>query len=367
MKRLFEPSYINSLLLKNRFIRSATWTGMAANNGDCTPQLVGLMTRLSKGGVGLIITGHAYVREDGKAGPQQLGIYRDEQIEGFKKMAEGVHENGGKIIVQLSHGGLYAISEFTGQKPLVPSFIAGLSEKQVKIMSIVDINNISEAFAKAATRAVEANLDGIQILAGHGYLLNQFLSPFYNKRNDEYGGNLQNRSRFLLEVIRAIRKVVAPSYPVIIKSNCSDYLENGITLEDSIEIDLLSAKEGVDAIEISGGTLISRKHGPIRRGISTKQKEAYFYNQAKATREKITIPLILVGGIRSYNKAQQLISEGVVDYLALSRPLICEPDLINRWETGNHKKSKCISDNQCFRAALMGKGLYCVHEANKNV
>lgn len=362
MTALFTQTQINGMTLSNRFVRSATWAGMATEDGACTPQLVDLIANLAQGGVGLIITGHAYVRQEGQAGPKQLGVYKDELVPGLQVLVQEVHARGGKIVLQLAHAGFYANFKLTGKTPQSPSQVEGLAKSPRKEMSHRDIQEVVEAFGTAAKRAEKAGFDGIQIHAAHGYLLSQFLSPMFNHRTDEYGGQIHNRARALLEVFQAARDAVGSDYPVLIKLNSQDFVDNGLVLEDSIQVGTLLAKEGIDAIELSGGLLTSPKLGSSRMGITSEGREAYFRDEARAFKEKIPVPLILVGGIRSYQVAELLVETGVADYISMCRPFIREPNLINRWKSGDHRKAQCISDNQCFAPAMAGEGIYCVAE-----
>ncbi|MBT8351440.1 MAG: NADH:flavin oxidoreductase, partial [Deltaproteobacteria bacterium] len=184
LSKLFEPSEINGMRLSNRFVRSATWEGMAGEDGSCTPKLLETVSRLSAGGVGLIITGHAYINKQGQAGEWQLGIYEDRLIPSLQKMTEAVHLNDRKIIAQLAYSGLFADPALTGCPPLAPSVISGVTEHDVQQMTLTDIQNIVESFGQAALRAQKAGFDGVQLHSAHGYLLSQFLSPFFNRRSD---------------------------------------------------------------------------------------------------------------------------------------------------------------------------------------
>ncbi|MBW2616397.1 MAG: NADH:flavin oxidoreductase, partial [Deltaproteobacteria bacterium] len=210
--------------------------------------------------------------------------------------------------------------------------------------------------------AKEAGSDGVQIHAAHGYLLSQSLSPVFNKRSDAYGGSVENRARFLLEVLHGVQAAVGPDFPVLVKMNSQDFLESGLTLDDSLKIGTMLREEGIDAIELSGGTFVSGKLNPSRGGIKSEDKEAYFREAAKLFKENLSVPLILVGGNRSFQLAEQLVNEGYADYISMSRPLIREPDLIKRWESGDLRKAECLSDNQCFGPARAGEGIYCVTE-----
>jgi len=362
MNKPFEPSTINGMKLANRFVRSATWEAMAADDGACTPKLIDLMTGLAKGGLGLIISSHAYVSPEGQAGPWQLGVYSDDLVPGLEAMAKAVHENGGKIVMQLAHAGFFANAKLTGQTPLAPSNVAGFAKSARKEMTVEDIQDVVKSYGAAAKRAQNAGFDGVQVHAAHGYLLSQFLSPAFNRRNDAYGGDIRHRAKAVVEVLRQIRQTVGREYPVLVKMNCRDFIENGLVVEDSLEVGALLESEGIDAIELSGGVLVGGKLSPSRVGIKSEEKEAYFQDDARAFKEKVRVPLILVGGNRSFQVAERLINEGIADYISMSRPLIREPDLINRWRAGDLSKAACVSDNMCFRPALKGEGIYCVTE-----
>jgi 2,4-dienoyl-CoA reductase-like NADH-dependent reductase (Old Yellow Enzyme family) len=320
---------------------------------------------LAQGGVGLIITGHAYVRPEGQAGPWQLGIDRDELVEGLTSMCDAVHRAGGKVVAQLAHAGHFAAKALTGQAPHVVSDFEGLSDSPRHELTRDDIHKLVQGFADAAGRAKAAGFDGVQIHSAHGYLLSQFLSPAYNRRRDAYGGPIENRARVHLEVLVAIRDVVGEDYPVLIKINSEDCLENGLTLEDSIAAAKLLADAGIDAIELSGGTLISGKLSPSRAGINQEDKEAYFKEAAAAYKKAVDVPLILVGGMRSLNVARQTIAAGAADYIAMCRPFIREPGLIKRWQSGDTAPARCKSDNLCFGPAMKGQGILCVVEENE--
>jgi 2,4-dienoyl-CoA reductase-like NADH-dependent reductase (Old Yellow Enzyme family) len=366
MESMFESSRINGLQLANRFIRSATWEGMATEDGKVTPKLIESMSELAKGGVGLIISSHTYVRTEGQAGPWQLGAYSDALIPGLREMTHAVHDNGGKIVMQLAHAGAFANAKLTGQAPMVASLVKDIVESSCREMSASDIQEIANAFAQAAIRAKSAGFDGVQIHSAHGYLLSQFLSPMFNQRDDEYGGDIQNRARALMSVLKKIRTAVGDDYPILIKMNCQDFVENGLVLEDAVQVGQMLAENGIDAIELSGGILTSRKLSPSRAGIKSEDKEAYFQNEAVIFKKKIEVPLIVVGGMRSFSVAERLINEGIADYISMSRPFIREPHLVNRWKNGDFSKAACLSDNLCFGPGRKGLGIYCVTEEREN-
>lgn len=348
---LFDATEINGMSLSNRFVRSATYEGLAAEDGASTPRLTELLVGLASGGVGLIIAGHAFVHPSGRAGPWQLGMHDDAVIEGHRQMTGEVQKAGGKIAAQLAHAGVMVNPAITGQAALDPAKMSG---------SQLDL--VVEAFGRAAGRAKRSGFDAVQIHAAHGYLLSQSLSPYFNSRSDEYGGSIENRGRLLCRVVESIRAAVGPDYPVMIKMNCEDFLKSGLTREDSLEVAKMLQEKGIDAIEVSGGTVLSANRSPSRFGIQTEEKEAYFRQQAREFKEKLNVPIILVGGIRSYTLAQRLVTEGYTDYISLSRPFVREPALISRWRAGDTARATCLSDNLCLGPAIEGKGIYCVVE-----
>ena len=340
MAQLYEQSEINGMVLANRFVRSATWEGMATDNGASTSKLVDLMARLAGGGVGLIITGHTYVRPDGQHSPWQLGVHNDEMIPGLKAMTQVVHENGAKIVLQLGFGGAY------------------LSKSRVAKMTVREFQELATVYGIAAKRAKTAGFDGVQIFAAHGFFLSQLLCPRYNDRTDIYGGSIRNRARALLEVLQSVRNHTGDDYPILVKLNCRDFVENGLTLEDSLQVGMMLEEDGIDAIELSGGLL--NNPNIMQSKIDTEAAEAHFQNEARAFKEKIAVPLILVGGIRSLEVAKGLVEEGVADYISMSRPFIRDPDIVNRWKTGDLQVAECISCNNCFEQIKQGKGVSCV-------
>ena len=340
MDALFEKSEINGMVLSNRFIRSATWAGMATDDGTCTPQLIDLMRALSAGGVGLIITGHAYIRQDGQHSPWQLGIHQDAVIPGLQNLTHAVHEHESKVVLQLGYGGAY------------------LSKSRVRRMSPQDFQGLAEAYGQAALRARKAGFDGVQIFAAHGFFLSQLLCPRYNDRTDDYGGDINSRARGLIEVLDAIRNAVGRDYPVLVKINCRDFVENGLTLEDSVQVARMLEKAGIDAIELSGGLL--NNPNIMRSKIEPEDSKAYFQSEARVFKETIHVPLILVGGIRSYETAKQVVDQGLADYISMSRPFIREPGLIKRWRAGDRREAACISCDNCFEPLKKGEGISCV-------
>ena len=214
MTTIFEETTINGMTLKNRLVRSATWDGMANPDGRPTPKMVDFYRQLAVGGVGLIISGFAFVQPGGKALPGQMGIHTDDFANDYKALTGAVHESGGKIVLQLVHAGGQTMSETIGQQPLAPSAVEvdQFQEKPAELTK-EQIEQIAVSFGEGARRAKAWGFDGVQFHGAHGYLINQFLSPLTNQRMDEYGGSIEKRIRFLMEVYRAVRKQVGPEFP----------------------------------------------------------------------------------------------------------------------------------------------------------
>ena len=364
MSKLFEATTLNGMTLKNRFVRSATFEAMASADGACSPQLTDLNAELAKGKVGLIITGYAYVNEIGKSRPTQSGIHSDELIEGWAEHTNAVHNQGAAIAMQIAHAGCNSFVIPEGENALGPSSMKMPQACLCRDMTAVEISETIHSFVDAAVRAQKAGFDGVQLHGAHGYLISQFLSPFYNKRTDEYGGSLENRSRFVRKVLQGVRTAVGGNYPVMIKINSDDFLEGGFTPNEMVQLAAILEKDGIDAIEISGGTHLSPEASSFSRktGIVPEDKELYFKEAATLYKEKIRTPLMLVGGIRSLSVAEQVVDEGLADYVSLCRPLIREPHLIDRWQSGDTARATCISCNVCFKPIRAGQPLYCVAE-----
>ena len=359
MSKCFEAGKINGMELANRFVRSATWEGMAADDGAVTPRLKEIYAALAEGGVGLIITGHSYVDKPGQAGPWQLGAYKDDLVPGLKELTATVHDRGGRIVMQLAHAGNFSAKQLTQTPPWVASDFEGLSTSPRHEMTIDDIRTLTVSFAAGASRAKEAGFDGVQIHSAHGYLLSQFLSPLYNRRTDDYGGNIENRARLHIELVRAIRDAVGSDFPILAKLNGGDFVEGGLDTSDAIQAGRLLAAAGLDALEISGGVLTSSRLSPSRM-VKNEEQEAYFKTEARAFRKELRIPIILVGGIKSIETAEALVDDGTTDFISMCRPFIREPNLIKRWRSGDRRKALCKSDNACFKPAMEGQGVYCV-------
>ena len=366
MAEIFEPTILSGLELQNRLVRSATWEGLATSDGAVTPALLRIHEDLAEGGVGLIISSYLYIQAVGKQSPGQIGVYSDDLISGLAELARAVSDRNGKIVGQIVHCGGQADRGHTGGlRPVAPSAIESPGYSVTpRELTIEEIRKIIDDFAAAARRLQKAGFDGVQLHGAHGYLLAQFLSPLRNRRNDEYGGSLENRARFALEVYRAVRSAVGADFPIMIKLNANDFLDGSTTEEDSCYVAAALAAEGIDAIEVSGGTPGSGKLGAARPNIKEPTDEAYFLPQAEAIRRAApSIPLMLVGGMRSPEVMEEILAAGTADYFSMSRPLIREPSLPRRWESGDRTRAACISCLGCFGPARKGEGISCVQAA----
>jgi 2,4-dienoyl-CoA reductase-like NADH-dependent reductase (Old Yellow Enzyme family) len=363
--KLFDKTTIRNINLKNRFVWSATWQGKSNHDGSCSSSLISSVLPVARGETGLIITEMTYVSRNAVCAPGQMGAYDDNLLPGLERMTYFVHRAGSPVVMQLVHGGLFSAPILSGSTPLGPSSLEIPDGKIGKEMSKPDIEEVVNAFRNSAVRAKEAGFDGVQIHAAHGWLLSQFLSPFFNKRKDEYGGSLENRTRIVVEVAGRIREATGNNFAVLVKINSDDFLPGGFNADEMLEVSAMLENAGVDAIEISGGTIGALLTGKPDGSFSpVSKKDVYYAEAAKRLKERVRIPVMLVGGIRTFETADELVKTGVADYISLCRPLIREPDLIKKWKSGNLKKADCISDSACFQPGMEGKGVHCVHVKN---
>ena len=357
MAEIFTPWTMNQLTIPNRLVRSATWEGMAKPDGTPTEDTANLTAELAEGGVGLIVTGYAFISPEGRGLPRQTGVHIDAMVGPLTRISDAVHKCGGLVALQMVHAGGQTRSEWIGgQIPLGPSALVHPAFKeQVRELSIAQIEDIVEAFAAGAARAKAAGFDGVQIHAAHGYLINQFLSPNTNQRRDDYGGSLNNRARFCYEVCRAVRQAVGPKFPVFIKLGSEDGLPGGLELGDAVEVAAELSGLGIDAIEVSGGVPAAGKKAAARV-VTKPEEEAYFLDNARKVKARVSCPVIAVGGFRSRAVVEGALD--LVDAVAISRPFIRQPDLARKWKEGSFAGAECISCGKCFRLGLQD-GIAC--------
>jgi 2,4-dienoyl-CoA reductase-like NADH-dependent reductase (Old Yellow Enzyme family) len=344
MTQLFEPGRIAGLTLANRLVRSATAERMADEAGRPEPPLVEMYEALAQGGVGLIITGHAFVHRSGRCRRTMTGVHDDDLISSLEALTKAVHSQGGKVVMQINHGGRQCAEDAIIEEPLAPSPVPRIrGGPRPRELSEAQIRELIGAYGRAAGRAKAAGFDGVQLHGAHGYLINQFNSPATNWRRDRWGGSVARRLRFLEEVAVAARDQVGGDYPLLIKLGIQDFVRDGLTLDDGVEIVRHLDDWGIDAVEISGG--LGGQN--VRKDILRPDEEAYFLPQARKAREATDLPLMLVGGLRSKSVMERILEEGTADFISLCRPLIREPDLPRRFQEGQDKAS-CISCNRCW-------------------
>ena len=393
MSVLFTPQMIGNLQIKNRFVHSATYEGMADTEGKVTDDLIKRYHALAKGDVGLIIPGFMYVHPLGRAYSAPIGIHADDMIDGLKKLTGAVHEFETRIIFQLNHAGQQTSPENIGQKPFGPSNAVRdpIYFFKPRPMNEDEIEKAINAYASAAERAVQARADGIQIHCAHGYLVNQFLSPFFNRRTDKWGGSAKNQFRFLKQIISAIRAKISDDFPITVKLNTNDYTPKpGITPDLAVEYAEMLKEQSVDMIEVSCGTSMFSYMNMCRGIVPVKElvksmplwkkplawlminslknkfdlEEGYNLDAARLIKQKIgSLPLSIVGGIRTLVKMEHIISNQDADLISMSRPFIREPYIVKKFGGNKEDKVTCVSCNRCLAAIPNGLPVRCYNKS----
>jgi 2,4-dienoyl-CoA reductase-like NADH-dependent reductase (Old Yellow Enzyme family) len=350
MRKIFTALEINGMVLQNRFVRSATFDNLGQHGMVSEAQLE-LYGALSRGEIGLIISGGIYPTLDGLGAPGQLGAHTDDMIPGLRRLSDVVHGNKGKIAAQILHGGFRCKTEVSGFQPIGPSAIfyeeTGL---RVRELSSDEIYELVESYVQAARRLIESGFDAVQLHGAHGWLLSAFLSPVMNKRQDEWGGSSEARSRFVRLIYEGIRKVAGPDYPIMIKLGFKDYHADGKPLFEGIETAIMLESLGMDAIELSEG--IEPKWG---HHIRSDALEPYYREECLKARQALSLPLILVGGMRKLRDMHGVIDDGLADAVSLCRPFINAPDIVRRFKAGTADSSECNSCNGCIERMLEGR------------
>jgi 2,4-dienoyl-CoA reductase-like NADH-dependent reductase (Old Yellow Enzyme family) len=389
MDRAFQDKILGAsgVRLKNVFIKAATYEGMV-DQGLPTPALTDHHVAMAKGGVALTTVSYGAVSDDGRTFPYQLHIH-DKSLAGLEKLAERVHQAGGKVSMQLTHCG-YFTRNTRVRHPLAPSRLFNPYGAMSGIlfsreMNRQDMDGVSEAFAMAALRIKRIGFDAVEVHMGHGYLLSQFLSPVANKRRDAYGGSVENRSRFPLEVLNNVVARTGTDFPVLVKLNLSDGFTNGFTLKDCKYVAGELEKLGCTALVLSGG-FTSRTPFYLMRGkvplwgmiknssnlaerltlallgplIIRKYRfeENFFLEQARVIRKAVNMPLVYLGGVDSRKGIEQILDTGF-DFIAMARPLIHDPDFLLKLREGSITRSACTRCNQCI-VEMDRKGVRCI-------
>jgi 2,4-dienoyl-CoA reductase-like NADH-dependent reductase (Old Yellow Enzyme family) len=360
---LFDKGKIGGLTLRNRFVRSAVSETMADERGVIVnPLYRDFYARLAAGGAGLLFTGHCFVEPRGRYSPGMTGMVSAEHGAAFAGVIEAVHGHGAKIFAQLNHAG--SQSRVPDVTPIAPSPIdnAQTGRSPTEATS-EDIRAVIEAYRSAARVAREAGFDGVHLHAGHGYLLSSFLSPYTNRRTDEWGGPLENRRRLILSVVGAVRDG-AGDLPVTVKLGMRDFVDGGLVLDDALATAQALVDAGVAALEVSAGitsptietvqtyTGVTRRRAAedklVHRLFSSRRPEGYFADEAKALKAEISVPVILVGGLRTVGFMEEILRSDTADFVSLGRPLIREPDLPNQIAAGRRGLVACTSCNICM-------------------
>jgi 2,4-dienoyl-CoA reductase (NADPH2) len=354
---LFEPIKINQLELKNRICMPAMHMNMAANF-EVSDQLIDFYAERARGGVGIITVGYATVDEY-SGNVTNIGAHKDEFIPGLKRLAQAIQGNGARAVVQINHAGRYNFSFFLdGKQAVAPSAVPSrMTRETPRELTIDEIKEIVSRFSQAAARVKKAGFDGVEVLSGTGYLISEFLSPFTNKREDDYGGSFENRMRFGLEVMQGIRQEVGADFPIIVRMNGNDFMPGGNGRKDLQEYARRLVHVGVDALNINVGW-----HEARVPQIVTSVPRGVFGYLAKGIRELVDVPVISGHRINDTATAREMIGDGLCDMVAMGRPLIADPYLPQKAKAGHEKGIvHCIACAQgCFDNLFKLKPVECL-------
>ena len=353
---LFTPGKLGSLTLPNRLIRSATQDPFGQRDGTCAPEQVALYQEIAQSGVGAIITAYSYISPEARSTGIQVGFATQEQRNSQKKVLDAVHAAGGRLILQLMHAGMNVFlpeKRVEGGKLLAPTGgMTAPNEMTTTELTQAGLDKIRADFVDAAKAAKALGFDGVQLHCAHGYLLSQFLDPNSNQRTDNYGGSAENRFRFPGECLTAIREAVGQDYPVLVKvnTNCAGEADAAYA-QDILYFCRQFEALGADGIELSGYNWL---------GLGKKKVPTFYLDRAKEIRKAVSLPLILVGGVRKLEEMDAILASGI-DFISASRPFICQPDFYKHLEQG--EESPCIGCTKCLGNIWSKEGRRCVkHE-----
>lgn len=340
-----EETFINGMRLKNRFVMCSMVTNYAARNGEVTDELIRYHEERARGGCAMNMLEATYVSREGNSYFRGVGISDDSHIPGLKRLTDAVHACGGKIGVQLQHGGRTARPATNGLPMLLVSFIPGMTAvEESREITTDDIRRLTEAYAQASVRAVKAGFDAVEIHAAHGYLLAQFLSPFTNRREDEYGGTQERRMRFPMEVMDAVRRAVGPSFPVIVRLSAEEFVEPGTTLESAEAAARMFVEHGADALSVSVGTTETNCYTIPPACIAPGWNAGRAAAIGRAVGHRV--PVIVAGRIGDAETAARILEAGQADLIGLGRALYADPQFPNRVMAGeDHLIRPCVACN----------------------
>ena len=335
---LFTPITLpNGTTIKNRFFKSAMSEGMGTKNFQPKKNIATLYKRWAEGGTGLIITGNIMVDPKRTAEPGNIVFDKNSNMEILKNWANQGQQHGAKVMVQLNHPGKQA-PKTVSKQTVAPSAVPlgnGLNKlfSTPRALTTSEVEELVQKFVTSAKVAKEAGFSGVQIHAAHGYLISQFLSPHDNRRTDKYGGSLENRMRFLKEIYLGMREELGKNFTIGIKINSTDFKEDGLTEEDSLKTIIELANLGLDFVEISGGTY----ERPAMMGATSKStNQVFFAEYSKKLKQKIDIPVVVTGGIRSINAMNTLLNDNTTDFIGIARPLTIDPNIPNKIKQGTY-------------------------------
>ena len=335
---LFTPITLpNGTTIKNRFFKSAMSEGMGTRDFQPKKNIATLYKRWAEGGTGLIITGNIMVDPKGTAEPGNIVFDKNSNMEILKDWAKQGQQHGAKVMVQLNHPGKQ-VPKTIAKETVAPSTIPlgnGLNKlfSTPRALTTSEVEELVRKFVTSAKVAKEAGFSGVQIHAAHSYLISQFLSPHDNRRTDKYGGSLENRMRFLKEIYLGMREELGKDFTIGIKINSTDFKEDGLTEEDSLKTIIELANLGLDFVEISGGTY----ERPAMMGATSKStNQVFFAEYSKKLKQKIEIPVVVTGGIRSINAMNTLLNDNTTDFIGIARPLTIDPNIPNKIKQGTY-------------------------------
>jgi 2,4-dienoyl-CoA reductase-like NADH-dependent reductase (Old Yellow Enzyme family)/thioredoxin reductase len=351
LKHMFSPLTINGMTLKNRFGVPPMVTDYGNEQGEVTDKLIGYLEARAKGGFGLITVEATTVLPNTSSFPKGLGLWSDHHAKGFARLAEAVHKHGAKLSVQLFHPGRQTVSALGVQPVSASPLPCPLCGGIPKELSQKDISILVKAFGEAAARAKAAGVDAVEIHGAHGYLINQFISPYSNKRVDAYGGMLSNRMRFPLEIIRAVRRACGRDYPVLFRQSANERVIGGLTIQESLVIAKMLADAGVDAIHVSTGVYATTAYIIPNYCLP----EGLNVEDAAAIREATGVPVAVAGRITDPLMAESVVRSGKADIVMMGRASIVDPDLPNKAAAGALEDIRpCISCNQACVGGVNG-------------
>lgn len=359
LEKIMEPLTINQLTVKNRLVVSAMVTNYVNADGMPSEKFIAYHEHKARGGWGLIITEDYRISPEAGCSRPLPGMWKDEQIGPNRQLTERIHRAGGKICCQLYHAGREAAYAINGCQPVAPSAVKDPTMPDTpRALTVAEIHDLERKFGEAAYRAKAAGFDAVEIHGAHGYLVGQFLSPFSNKRGDAYGGTIENRCRFAVEIIRQIRRTCGNSYPILFRFSSNEYVEGGLKLEESRAIAQIVEAAGADCIHCSQGVYTSMEH--VLPPAST-DKAAYAENAA-AIKQAVSIPVIAVGRINDPYLAEAIIRSGKADMCTMARASLADPELPNKVSAGDTASIiRCVGCMQgCIGENIKGNGIRCL-------